>query len=425
MQFADFGGAQLLKEELARAEKLEEELTVNVNYLLHLVGINTAEREVGTHELRRVASSLFVALYERLFGMRLEGIIRHPTTKADYVVNAQRVIDSLSQQIKMDLQHITGPNIVDGNLQALSNLVHIFFHIVNITTGSQSSSDFRGPRDDRRRSGQDNSSDSLESMSTHESAFDEKGGMKKLSGPLNLKKMAASFRRNLEVPEENFQHIIAKEAEGILRSSEVMLAQQQRLEAARRRREDMLKSREIQFGDYNKRKEGVSYSAMQKRFLVDSNNEKKAFYLRRSNEEHVMLRKIYKGLLNKMHEWRVDKHEEMRSRVSSMREEARRHIQSLQALFEDRVRVLREQENDVRSEDSDVLKAQRILRADLQRIWAKKQNNAMTIKKSRVAQVRDRELLLRKEAHKNLLSLLATEEWTDSLRQSEIQSMVF
>ena len=129
--------------DFAELEQFESQLIKKVNNLLRLVGISSDGEAVGVSEFRRVASSIFVALFEKIFSTRLEGIIRNPSTKSDYVVNAQSVIDGLSNQIQIDLQHISGLSIVNGDLRALTNLVHIFFRIIHITSGgSLSSSDF-------------------------------------------------------------------------------------------------------------------------------------------------------------------------------------------------------------------------------------------------------------------------------------------
>ncbi len=107
-------------------------LLSNTNKLLLAVGI-TAKTINSIEELTRVASSMFVAIFESLFHTRIDGIIRNPTSKTDYEENAQLVVDNLSDQIQMDLKHITGESIVKGDLRALSNLVHILVRIVSIT----------------------------------------------------------------------------------------------------------------------------------------------------------------------------------------------------------------------------------------------------------------------------------------------------
>lgn len=107
-------------------------LLANTNRLLSAVGIS-AKRIESTEELSRVASSLFVAVYESLFHQKISGVVRNPRSRSDYERNAQLVIDSLSDQIQLDLKHITGQSIVSGDLRVLSNLVHILVRIVSLT----------------------------------------------------------------------------------------------------------------------------------------------------------------------------------------------------------------------------------------------------------------------------------------------------
>ena len=64
----------------------------NTNNLLSVVGIST-KKVTSMGELTRVASSMFVAIFEALFHVRLEGIIRNPQNRDEYAHNAQRVID--------------------------------------------------------------------------------------------------------------------------------------------------------------------------------------------------------------------------------------------------------------------------------------------------------------------------------------------
>lgn len=108
------------------------DLLENTNKLLAAVGIS-AKTILSLEELTRVASSMFVAVFEALFHTKIEGIIRNPVKQSDYEHNAQLVVDNLSDQIQMDLQHITGKSIVSGDAKALSNLVHILARIVSIT----------------------------------------------------------------------------------------------------------------------------------------------------------------------------------------------------------------------------------------------------------------------------------------------------
>lgn len=120
-------------EKFAYDEATSGDLLANTNKLLAAVGIS-AKTILSLEELTRVASSMFVAVFEALFHLRIEDVIRNPVTKEDYEKNAQLVVDYLSEQIQMDLKHITGKSIVSGDVKALSNLVHILARIVSITT---------------------------------------------------------------------------------------------------------------------------------------------------------------------------------------------------------------------------------------------------------------------------------------------------
>lgn len=124
LQFTDF--------EVPTSDDDSSVLLSNTNKLLTAVGIS-AKKIVSTEELSRVASSLIVAVFESLFHQKITGIVRNPQSTEHYEQNAQLVIDCLSDQIQLDLQHITGKSIVSGDLRVLSNLVHILVRIVSLT----------------------------------------------------------------------------------------------------------------------------------------------------------------------------------------------------------------------------------------------------------------------------------------------------
>lgn len=102
---------------------------------------NDLLREIGAfpkliqsfEELTKVASSMFVAIFENIFQVRLEGIARLPQTYPDYVGNVQRVIDELSRCAGVDLSHISGESIVDGDRVAIQNLVRVFWRVLSVT----------------------------------------------------------------------------------------------------------------------------------------------------------------------------------------------------------------------------------------------------------------------------------------------------
>ena len=78
------------------------ELT-KANMLLRVTGVNS--KPMGTvDELRKCASSMFVAVIESMVNRRIAHIVRAPKRRSDYVRNAQSVIDILNVVLRSDLQ---------------------------------------------------------------------------------------------------------------------------------------------------------------------------------------------------------------------------------------------------------------------------------------------------------------------------------
>lgn len=101
------------------------ELERMTNALLREVGISTKYITLG--ELQESASSMFVAIFEALYDVRLEGVVRKPTKSSDYVHNAQLVLDALSQSLKgVNVSHITSQGICSGDVVEIQHLVEIF-----------------------------------------------------------------------------------------------------------------------------------------------------------------------------------------------------------------------------------------------------------------------------------------------------------
>lgn len=379
----------------------------NTNSLLSIVGIS-AKKVTSISELTRVASSMFVAVFESLFHVRLERIIRNPQTKDEYAHNAQRVIDSLSERIQMDLQHITGDLIVRGDIGALSNLVHIFIRIVSMT--SQESQGFsgmdiylKGKKETRRNNRGDDLGDSI---STHESTFQfQLPG--EFSGDNDFLQMSSDMRG------------IGMGVNDFLKSSRIVFEQEEKLEAARKRRIQQLKLRENRTKIANKRRNEASIRALQKRWVDDTRRGEKAHQLRQQNEEHVMLRKIYRGLLKKMHEWKADENREIKRKEDEMKEEAKWHLQSLQSLFEDRLQMLRDE---LAQKDVTVVKAQRQMGRELRKSFKDQQQTTLSDLKDVVEHKREHELTRRREAQKNLLALVSVEKWDQMLRSYDNDS---
>jgi hypothetical protein len=379
----------------------------NTNSLLSIVGIS-AKKVTSIGELTRVASSMFVAVFESLFHVRLEGIIRNPQTKEEYAHNAQRVIDSLSERIQMDLQHITGDLIVRGDIGALSNLVHIFIRIVSMT--SQESQGFsgmdiylKGKKETRRNKRGDDLGDSI---STHESTFQfQLPG--DFDGDNDFLQMSSDMRG------------VGMGVNDFLKSSRNVFQQEAKLEAARKRRMQQQKVHENRTKLANKRRSEASIRALQKRWVDDTRRGEKAHQLRQQNEEHVMLRKMYRGLLKKMHEWKADENREIKRKEDELKSEANWYLQSLQSVFDDRLQLLRDE---VAQKDVTVVKAQRQMGRELRKSFKDQQQTALSDLQDVVEHKREHELTRRREAQKNLLALVSVEKWDQMLRSYDNES---
>ena len=131
-----------------------------------------------------------------------------------------------------------------------------------------------------------------------------------------------------------------------------------------------------------------------------------------------MLRKIYQGLLNKLHVWRRAERAEAREKVGRMRDEARGRIESLQNLFEDRIKLLAEQNKANSREEEQHRRAHHRMDTDLLRSYTGRQKRILEVHRNTLKQKRSNILLSRHESHKNLLALLCVEDWSTTLRNT-------
>ena len=305
-----------------------------------------------------------MAVFEALFHVRLTGIVRQPTTKEDYEFNVQRVIDGLGAQINMNLQHIPGRAIVQGDIRALSNLVHIFVHFCpKINDGAKAPA--AGGTD---RPFEVNLPTDMDSIST----------LSPLSSRLGLRRMLWPPPEFGLTSAGRVKELVEEDARQMLLRTEAQIHQSGRIEAARRRRDQARSNIERKLNAENRRKANVSMKVQQRRWL-EAIRQSDSFELRQSSEEHAMLRKIYQGLLNKLHVWRRAERAEAREKVGRMRDEARGRIESLQNLFEDRIKLLAEQNKSNSQEEEQHRRAHRRMDTDLLRSYTGRQKRILEI----------------------------------------------
>jgi hypothetical protein len=164
--------------------------------------------------------------------------------------------------------------------------------------------------------------------------------------------------------------------EQLLRSSLNTLQQEEKLEEARKRRSLLQQKREAKLMSVNRRKSETSFRALQNRWTQDAHRMEDSFELKKENEEEVALRKIYRGLLRKMHEWKIDEHRETKERINATREDAEWHVKALQALYEDRVRLLRDQD-DYLDGNKRAIRSERRMTEELRHMYEEKQERAL------------------------------------------------
>ena len=83
-------------------------------------------------ELERSASSMVVAIYERLFSRRLAGIVRHPERVTDYIDNAGLILAELTRIMEVD-ELVTPEGIYAGDPYQVEYMLQIFMDILEET----------------------------------------------------------------------------------------------------------------------------------------------------------------------------------------------------------------------------------------------------------------------------------------------------
>ena len=131
-----------------------------------------------------------------------------------------------------------------------------------------------------------------DSISTHESTFPSSDGEARPNSADGLNKYNRSKMHSLRSDQ-----IFREEAVEAAKLSRKRFSLEAKLEAAQFRRDRLNNLRGSRANANNNAAFLTSKKALQKRWMEDTLREKKSFIARRSNEEQVMLRKIYKGLL--------------------------------------------------------------------------------------------------------------------------------
>ncbi|XP_063816876.1 centrosomal protein of 95 kDa isoform X2 [Pseudophryne corroboree] len=100
------------------------------NNLLYKCHINLQVRD-----LKSCDAHVFVSLYENILGEKVPDFIADSQSPEDDAHNVQSVIDSLAlDYLQVSLSHITGENIVRGDIESIKNLLEIFDGLLEYLT---------------------------------------------------------------------------------------------------------------------------------------------------------------------------------------------------------------------------------------------------------------------------------------------------
>eukprot|EP01031_Cornospumella_fuschlensis_P032038 gene32038-38740_t len=384
--------------------KLARRLIIDMNKLLAATGI-AAKRIRSLSELARVASSIFVALFEHVYHTRIDEVIREPKTREDYEYNAQLVVDRLGEQINYDLSYITGAQIVDSDVTALANLVDIFTRLlaINVTRSHRSTSTIESEDsrfDELEPSGRRSfshllSDPSEESITTSDSMSpprkDSKLNTSFRSSP--IKKYHDTVRYTMEKAEEHLKHEIEQHQ-------------------ARMRRNSQLLWKQAKLQQLNKRKIDRSSRAIQNKRVLDFKQKQEAYRLRCDNEETLLIRRVYEALLREMVKFRREEKKQEKLFASLKLKELEEQLQNVQRIFRERLDVVKEFERQPTYPMESVKQGQSAMQ-NINRQYAE------LVRKEEFwsEQCQDKLQCDKRKQYRNLLAMLRAEKWSESLRE--------
>eukprot|EP01038_Epipyxis_sp_PR26KG_P010833 gene10833-14542_t len=368
----------------------DSRLLLNTNRLLSAVGI-PSKRISSIAELRRVASSLFVAVFEALFHARIPEINRNPKVKRDYENNAQFMIDRLSRRILLDLSHITGQKLIEGDLIAIQNLVNIFLGVLSISRSVDGDSESDSSYNISVISG---------SITTEDSTFrtlsdfdgNQNSGIKPPS--LAQGQMFAESKSKMEKTIEN----------------ELKLAE------AKKRREALKHLNNSQSRFNNFQRDLRSRKILHDRWVVDNERKEMSRNLKLRDQESILLRKFAKQVYKKMHLLKLEEEFEEKNKKTVLNEQLMSKVQVMESLFYDKIRVIKEKSSFPPRNNNTFVESNREEMASICKAIEEKQKISLNKETEKFDMKWDLELHSRLEAKKNYLALVSVDDWAEWLR---------
>jgi len=394
-----------------------DELLTGINNLLSFAGLK--KRIQSSDELTNASSSLFVTLFETLFSCQLLGINPNPTTHEHYCSNTQIVLDGIAQKFDINLHHISGEDIVRGDRRSLYNLTAILQRIVNIiqctSVQSELGSDYF-------------SLDDTQDDETDEEFFNNlRLSQSEASVPLQTSDSTQQFADELSSKNPSYEDLFrgrvpdrleclraltddagclfAHDARDAVLKGQKRILQEEKVDAARRRRQHFLERAAAESGMRNRRSLDTSQKAWQHRWLEDLEQEERAFQLARTHTGAVAVQQVYRAYLARLRRLRVAEEREVSDRVKRLKEGRRQQNENLANLYEERIRMLSSCSHRVGADDNFVRESRRASER-LRLSFSEEQKRALSIALSESRQDRERMMLQRADAHRCLLELL-------------------
>ena len=159
----------------------------------------------------------------------------------------------------------------------------------------------------------------------------------------------------------------SEELQRLLEMKNKRLAQDAKLEAARQRREQQLRLKSHERLHINRAKDRVSLEQQQLRWLEDLAAEQDSHRVRDKSADHALLRKVYTGLVKRMHEWDLEEARLKREREALHRDDLADRVHALESILAERKETYQARDMARREEERRSLLAHRQMMGDLRR----------------------------------------------------------
>jgi hypothetical protein len=448
----------------------ETTILAHINHLLEMVNIS-AHPISSVVDLRKSGSSMFVAIFEALFRVRLDGIERRPTSLTDYVNNAQVVVDALSARVlDMSLSHIEGQAIVSGDLVAIRNLVDILMGICEVKSSQDREEQHQGREGDDyedmvRQLEEDEQEEErrrLEVVSRQERHSAPAGRRTKGSSSSKKKKKrkeknrpkswpvtgktqpkivvpaVALAERELKASEAMPGRIESvdpiRKAEGgagtkgaVLRKSQAeKIERERRMRVAYRgvlrdrlsslRRREAMDARK-QYHSHRNARHATKVRNIKRQRVQEDLRRAKTAVGRRTQDQHASgLVDLYKKIVAALHQQKREDDKEDAARLKALYESSLVQEEDIERFLKDRMCMIKEHAKQAQHERAVALKAEERLLTSLLTIKEKAHETLVTKQLEKLEQYEESVLMRSLEQHAAYAELLGVEDWSTVLK---------